>query len=62
MDDLRAGRPSGKIGPLKLHGLFMRRQPEVADVYAGIIADEIVTLSNMGDELLTARSPTAPAG
>lgn len=41
-----------KIGPLKLHGLFMRRQPEVADVYAGIIADDIVTLANMGDELL----------
>ena len=41
-----------RIGPLKLHGLFLRRQREVADVYAGIIADEIVTLSNMGDELL----------
>ena len=42
-----------RIGPLKIHGLFMRRQPEVADVYAGIIADDIVTLANMGDELLT---------
>jgi uncharacterized membrane protein YheB (UPF0754 family) len=42
-----------KIGPLKIHGLFIRRQPEVAEVYAGIIADDIVTLSNMGDELLT---------
>ena len=41
-----------KIGPLTLQGLFIRRQPEVADVYAGIIADDIVTLSNMGDELL----------
>ena len=41
-----------RIGPLKIHGLFLRRQPEVADVYAGIIADDIVTLSNMGDELL----------
>ncbi len=41
-----------KIGPFKLQGLFIRRQPEVADVYAGIIADDIVTLSNMGDELL----------
>jgi uncharacterized membrane protein YheB (UPF0754 family) len=41
-----------KIGPLKLQGLFIRRQPEVADVYAGIISDDIVTLSNMGDELL----------
>jgi uncharacterized membrane protein YheB (UPF0754 family) len=41
-----------RLGPLKLHGLFMRRQPEVADVYAGIIANDIVTLSNMGEELL----------
>lgn len=41
-----------QIGPFKIQGLFIRRQPEVADVYAGIIADDIVTLSNMGDELL----------
>ncbi len=41
-----------RIGPLKLQGLFLRRQPEVADVYAGIIADDIVTLNNIGDELL----------
>ena len=41
-----------RIGPLKIQGLFIRRQPEVADVYAQIIADDIVTLENMGDELL----------
>jgi uncharacterized membrane protein YheB (UPF0754 family) len=41
-----------RIGPFKIQGLFIRRQPEVADVYARIIADDIVTLSNMGDELL----------
>jgi uncharacterized membrane protein YheB (UPF0754 family) len=41
-----------RIGRLKLQGLFIRRQPEVADVYAQIIADDIVTLANMGDELL----------
>jgi uncharacterized membrane protein YheB (UPF0754 family) len=41
-----------RFGPLKMHGLFLRRQPEVSDVYAGIIAEDIVTLSNMGDELL----------
>jgi uncharacterized membrane protein YheB (UPF0754 family) len=41
-----------RLGPLKMHGLFLRRQPEVSDVYAGIIAEDIVTLSNMGDELL----------
>jgi uncharacterized membrane protein YheB (UPF0754 family) len=42
-----------KVGPLRLHGLFLRRQPEAADIYAGIIADDIVTLENIGDELLT---------
>jgi len=35
-----------------VHGLFLRRQEEVSDVYAGIIADDIVTVSNIGDELL----------
>src|SRR3954466_13193943 len=35
-----------------VHGLFLRRQDEVSDVYAGIIADDIVTVSNIGDELL----------
>jgi uncharacterized membrane protein YheB (UPF0754 family) len=41
-----------KIGPLKLHGLFLRRQDEVADVYSGIIAEDIVTLHNIGQHLL----------
>jgi uncharacterized membrane protein YheB (UPF0754 family) len=40
------------VGPFKLHGLFLRRQPEVADVYAGIISDDIVTVGNIGDDLL----------
>jgi uncharacterized membrane protein YheB (UPF0754 family) len=44
-----------QIGPFRLHGLFLRRQPEAADVYAGIIADDIVTLENIGDELLHGR-------
>jgi uncharacterized membrane protein YheB (UPF0754 family) len=39
-------------GPLRVQGLFIRRQPEVADVYAEIVADEIVTVSNFGEELL----------
>lgn len=39
-------------GPLKMHGLFLRRKEEVADVYSGIIANEIVTLGNIGDHLL----------
>ncbi len=39
-------------GPLRVQGLFVRRQPEVADVYAEIVAEEIVTVSNFGEELL----------
>ncbi len=41
-----------KIGPFKLHGLFLRRQPEVADIYSKIIADDVVTLSNLGEEMM----------
>jgi hypothetical protein len=44
-----------KLGPFRLHGLFLRRQPEAANVYAGIIADDIVTLENIGEELLHGR-------
>ena len=40
------------IGRFKIHGLFLRRQNEAADVYANVIADDIVTLSNIGEELL----------
>ena len=41
-----------KFGPFTLHGLFLRRQPEVAEVYAELVSYNIVTLSNMGDQLL----------
>ena len=41
-----------QIGPFRIHGLFIRRQPELADVYARIVSDEIITMSNFGDELL----------
>jgi uncharacterized membrane protein YheB (UPF0754 family) len=41
-----------KIGRFTLQGLFLRRQPEVAEVYGRLIADDVVTLRNMGDELL----------
>ena len=33
-------------------GLFLNRQPEVSDVYSRIIADDIVTLNNIGEELM----------
>ena len=37
-----------RIGPFRIQGLFVKRQPEVADVYARIVADEIVTVANFG--------------
>ncbi|MEA2159060.1 MAG: hypothetical protein QOD66_1440, partial [Solirubrobacteraceae bacterium] len=43
------------VGPIRLHGLFLRRQREVADVYAAIVSENIVTLGNIGDELLHGR-------
>ncbi|MGH3451475.1 MAG: DUF445 domain-containing protein, partial [Haloechinothrix sp.] len=41
-----------KFGPVKVHGLFLRRQDEAAEVYAQIIADDVITLQNIGDFLL----------
>jgi uncharacterized membrane protein YheB (UPF0754 family) len=41
-----------KIGPFTFHGLFLRRQPEVSDVFARLIADEVITVSNVSYELL----------
>jgi uncharacterized membrane protein YheB (UPF0754 family) len=41
-----------KIGPLRLHGLFLRRQSQAAEVYARIIADDVVTMENIGRFLL----------
>jgi uncharacterized membrane protein YheB (UPF0754 family) len=39
-------------GPLRWQGLFVRRQREVADVYASIVADDILTVAEFGNELL----------
>jgi uncharacterized membrane protein YheB (UPF0754 family) len=41
-----------RFGPVRWKGLFIRRQPEVSEVYASIVADEILTLSEFGSELL----------
>jgi uncharacterized membrane protein YheB (UPF0754 family) len=41
-----------RYGPLKLQGRFIRRQPEVAEVYAKIVSTEILTVSEFGQELL----------
>jgi uncharacterized membrane protein YheB (UPF0754 family) len=37
---------------VKVHGLFLRRQPQAAGVYARIIAEDVITLENIGDFLL----------
>jgi uncharacterized membrane protein YheB (UPF0754 family) len=44
--------PRKVFGRFTVHGLFIRRQPEVAGVYAAIIADDVITVQNMGAELL----------
>ena len=41
-----------RVGPFVLQGLFLRRQPEVSDVLAKIIAEDVITMKNIGDELL----------
>jgi uncharacterized membrane protein YheB (UPF0754 family) len=41
-----------RIGRFKIHGLFLRRKPEIAHVYSGIIANDIVNMTNIGEELL----------
>jgi uncharacterized membrane protein YheB (UPF0754 family) len=41
-----------RFGPWTIQGLFLKRQREVSDVYATIVADEIVTVRNIGNELL----------
>jgi uncharacterized membrane protein YheB (UPF0754 family) len=41
-----------RVGPFRLHGLFLRRQPQAAEVYARIIAEDVVTMENIGDFLL----------
>lgn len=41
-----------RIGPFTFHGLFLRRQPEVSDVMAQIISEDIINMKNIGDELL----------
>jgi uncharacterized membrane protein YheB (UPF0754 family) len=42
-----------RIAGFRLQGLFIRRQQEVARVYAEIIADELITLANVADELVS---------
>jgi uncharacterized membrane protein YheB (UPF0754 family) len=41
-----------RILGIKVHGLFIRRQQEVADVYALIIANDVITLNQIGEALI----------
>ena len=34
-------------------GLLIKRQPEVTEAYAQMVADKVITLQNIGDELMT---------
>jgi uncharacterized membrane protein YheB (UPF0754 family) len=45
-----------RILGIKFHGLFLRRQHEVAEVYSRNIADDIITIANMGEEILNGPS------
>ncbi|MFT5222637.1 MAG: uncharacterized membrane protein YheB (UPF0754 family) [Glaciecola sp.] len=41
-----------KIGPVTLHGLFLRRQAEIADVYCRLVTREVLTLGHFVDHML----------
>jgi hypothetical protein len=41
-----------RILGVKVHGLFLRRQDQAAEVYARIIAEDVITLERIGDFLL----------
>jgi uncharacterized membrane protein YheB (UPF0754 family) len=40
------------LGPWRLHGLFLRRQNEVAEEYSHLIAHDIVTLPNIAHTMI----------
>jgi hypothetical protein len=41
-----------KIGPLRMHGLFLRRQSAAAEVYGRLVASDVVTMENIGNFLV----------
>ena len=45
-----------RILGIKVHGLFLRRQDEAAEVYARNIAEEVITLERIGDFLMNGPS------
>lgn len=44
-----------KIGPFRIQGLFMKRQKEVSETYASIIAEDIITVINVGKNVMHGR-------
>jgi hypothetical protein len=44
--------PRRLFGIIPVHGLFLRRQDHAAEVYARIIAEDVITLERIGDFLL----------
>jgi uncharacterized membrane protein YheB (UPF0754 family) len=45
-------RDPKRVGPFKLQGLFLRRQQEAAKAYGDVMAEDVLTLENVGYELL----------
>jgi uncharacterized membrane protein YheB (UPF0754 family) len=41
-----------QLGPFRLQGLFIKRQPKAGEKYAEIVATEIVTIGNVADNLM----------
>lgn len=41
-----------RLGPFRLQGLFIKRQQVAAEKYAEIVADEVVTIGNVADNLM----------
>jgi len=44
-----------KIGPFEIQGLFIKRQDEASETYADIVSKEVVTVSNIADNMLNGR-------
>ncbi len=45
-----------RVFGLRWQGLFLKRRDHAAEVYASVVADEIVTVANIGDELINGPS------
>ncbi len=41
-----------KVGPLRLQGIFIKRQQTAAETYAKLVAEEVVTVTNLAHNLL----------